>query len=107
MSAVNVIPPNDDTLLLIPQDPQGTKFTGYIVVKDEEYRIEVVLKTPHTLDGASLNCEWKVAELMSGYQTLLTKRLQQSSTLAAFLEEFKVLLENLLSFQENPWKPQH
>jgi len=99
MSAVNTIPPNDDSLLVIQQDAEGLAFSGYVVVNDEEYRVEILLKQQHTLVGATLNCEWQVSQLMSGYEDLLRKRLQQSSNLGNFLAEFKVLLANVLSLQ--------
>lgn len=87
-----------ESVFLIPQDIEGLMYQGYIIVKDEEFRINVNLKSSGTLKDASFECDWRMSELLKGYESTLQKKLSQSSTLKEYLLELRTLLENLVAF---------
>lgn len=98
MSLDNNTYTNDSSILLIPQDLKGLKYSGYIILNNGEFRIDIQLKEKDVLQDAQVECEWNIANLLKGYEEVLIKKLHQSSSIKEFLVELKVLLENLTSF---------
>lgn len=81
-------------LVCLNQD--GTYYEGYLSVLDQEFHLAITLPPNRLLKDAHIDVEPKVFYLLQEYQTLVKQRLNQCSGLATFLQELKVLLEQVL-----------
>ncbi|XP_069787605.1 E3 ubiquitin-protein ligase FANCL [Narcine bancroftii] len=91
--------------LLLPQNRQKTVFDGFIMVKDKEFRVRILLPGQQDLKRARLQCSWQLNQLLHGYQHIVKQRLQQSTDLVNFLLEFKTVLEIALRNKHNLQSP--
>ncbi|XP_051867985.1 E3 ubiquitin-protein ligase FANCL isoform X6 [Pristis pectinata] len=79
--------------LLLPQNRQKTVFDGFVLVKDREFRVRILLPEERDLKHARLQCSWQLNQILHGYQHIVKQRLQQSTDLVSFMLEFKTVLE--------------
>ncbi|XP_067900989.1 E3 ubiquitin-protein ligase FANCL isoform X3 [Heterodontus francisci] len=79
--------------LLLPQNIQKTVFDGFIMVKDKEFRVRILLPEQKGLRHARLQCSWQLKQVLRGYQHIVKQRLQHCSDLVSFMLEFKAVLE--------------
>lgn len=79
--------------LLLPQNRQKTVFDGFVMVKDKEFRVRILLPEDRDLKHARLQCSWQLNQVLHGYQHIVKQRLQQSTDLGSFMLEFKTVLE--------------
>ncbi|XP_014664780.1 PREDICTED: E3 ubiquitin-protein ligase FANCL-like isoform X3 [Priapulus caudatus] len=89
--------------LLIPFNNNKTIYRGYLNVQQQslEFYIEVHLRTPGVLQGASLSCSWKMKHLLADCLNTVNRRLQESNSLA----EFAIELQNILETQVGKQSP--
>ncbi|XP_065832616.1 E3 ubiquitin-protein ligase FANCL-like [Oscarella lobularis] len=90
---------NEVCPLLVPQDSRRKRFCGFISVGGVEFRIRIELSPEDTnsLKNTRIDCEWRLAHLLRGSQEIIQKKLELCSNLASFLQEFKSLIEPLVS----------
>ncbi|XP_067845141.1 E3 ubiquitin-protein ligase FANCL isoform X2 [Heptranchias perlo] len=96
--------------LLLPQNRQKTVFDGFIMVKDKEFRVRILLPEEKHLRHARLQCSWQLKQVLHGYQHIVKQRLQHCSDLVSFMLEFKSVLEIALRNkhdQQAPPPPQY
>ncbi|XP_072121373.1 E3 ubiquitin-protein ligase FANCL isoform X1 [Mobula birostris] len=96
--------------LLLPQNRQKTVFDGFVMVKNKEFRVRILLPEERNLKQARLQCSWQLNQILHGYQHIVKQRLQQSTDLVSFMLEFKTVLEIALRNKhdlQSPPPPQY
>lgn len=79
---------------LVVQDRQQTLYEGFLEVSGREFHIAIELPNG-SLQQARISCDWRLKHLLAGYEHLLEQRLQQSTTLASFMQELKTIAERV------------
>lgn len=74
----------------------ATIFSGFIVADKEQFQIQIRLKSAGILEGAQIDCEWRLKELLAEDVGIIEQRLRQCESLSIFLTELKTLIENRL-----------
>lgn len=82
---------------LVCQNPEQTVYAGLLVVKNETFQLSIHLPAPNVLRGATINTDWRLSQILKSYTPVLKKRLEQCSSLAEFLAEFKNIVERQVS----------
>ncbi|XP_052767646.1 E3 ubiquitin-protein ligase FANCL-like [Mya arenaria] len=81
---------------LIPQEPDGFHYNGYISIKNKLFRLEVKLPSSGNLQDGQVNCDWKLRQVLGNFSSILKQRLQQCDTLHSFLKELQSVAERQL-----------
>lgn len=82
--------------LLLPQDKDGLSYDGFITINEQSFRFSITQPTGKSLTYSSINCSWRLWNILRGYEDVIKQRLHQSEDLASFLVEFKTLVEKLV-----------
>ncbi|RHY33091.1 hypothetical protein DYB32_001865 [Aphanomyces invadans] len=98
----------DKRSYLVPEDIGGSSYRGVVAVGCKEYvlRVNNVFQKQYTMDEVSLaraglETDATLGELLQPYIAVITRRLQQSPSIEAFLKELHGLLEGIIRGPSN------
>ncbi|CAK4134703.1 unnamed protein product [Aphanomyces euteiches] len=87
--------------VLVPESPACSNYRGFVALGSKQFmlRVTYTLLNPDTnavsLSRAGLQADAELTELLQPYLTVLTRRLQQSTSVDAFLSELEDLLQGI------------
>lgn len=87
--------------LLVPQDKDGLSYHGFITINEQTFRLSITQTKHKSLKDSSINCSWRLWNILRGYEDVIKQRLLQSEDLASFLVEFKTLVEKLVKCKQD------